>query len=121
MESRNQDGIEFSNIRPISEKITDLKKVDYEELFLDLVWRISEVKKVELELDYKYDDLRHYAFIGNQTLTNQTLMNILSPSLLYIDFVNNTYISNNFYSKIGYHAPNIKGINLIGTEVDDDT
>lgn len=109
------------NIYPISEKVTEQKVVDYENLFLDLIWRIDDVKKVEMVLDYKSDDIRHYAHVGDQTLTNQSVINMMSSNLLMVNFVNNTSISNNFLSKIGYHAPNLQGIELSGTLIDDDS
>lgn len=61
------------------------------------------------------DDIRHYAYIGDQTLTNQTIINLLSDRLKLINFVNNKSVSNDFLSKLGYHAPNLEGIDLSGT------
>ena len=49
MESTHLGLEHLANIVPISEQITHQKVVDYEKLFLDLVWKIAEVKQVELE------------------------------------------------------------------------
>ena len=119
---KNSIGYEHQvNINPISEKITEHKPESYEKVFLDLIWRIGDVKKVEMVLDYKNDDIRHYAHVGDQTMTNQTQVNILSDELMFINFVNNKSVSNKFLSKIGYHAANLQGLELSGTLIDDES
>lgn len=52
-------------------------------------------------------------------MTNQTIINLLSDRLKLINFVNNKSVSNDFLSKLGYHAPNLEGIDLSGTLIED--
>jgi F-box/leucine-rich repeat protein 2/20 len=83
--------------------------------------KIRQIGEITYSPQEESEDMRHLKRLPNWILTEENLMEIMSPELLELNLQNNYWVTNDLMNKIGYFAPNVRALDLSYTNCNDDT
>lgn len=74
----------------------------------DFTRKIKQIGEISYAPEFENEQMRHLKKLPNSIITEQSLMDILNPSLRYLNLQNHVWISSQLICKVGYLAPNIE-------------
>jgi len=106
---------DYSRVKPLAAEIAHR---DFATKFEKKIGQVGEIKYHE-EPDEEL--MRHYKRLPNSILTEQSLKDMLSENLTYLNLANLKWVKNEHLNKLGFVAPNLVELNISGTVADDAT